>query len=158
MPGGQRSHKTDAAYSSVPKCNLMRSSSANRDAKTAFTSVCHPSLSCPVPSLSYSTFLSHSQQTLYPGEISLTLAQNGVCLNRDCSTGLISEINYISDTNSKRFGSARPSLHDEAPDLHPLPTQAAHPPSVGAALGGQSVNPKPAEPRFQPPHDDVCYP
>lgn len=151
MPGGQRSHKTDAAYSSVPKCNLMRSSSANRDAKTAFTSVCHPSLSCPVPSLSYSTFLSHSQQTLYPGEISLTLAQNGVCLNRDCSTGLISEINYISDTNSKRFGSARPSLHDEAPDLHPLPHPGSPPTLRGCCSGRAEREPKTSRAPFPAP-------
>lgn len=129
MVGGQCSQKTDAGYSSVPKCNLKRRFSVTRDAKTVSTSVSHP---CPLLSLSlpYPSFVSLSQKTLYPAKISVTLISNGTCLNQDCSAGPITQSNYVAGIHLKRFGSARPGLHEEAPALHLLP----HPAQSAALL------------------------
>lgn len=118
MLGGQCSRNADADSSSVPKCNLMRSFSAKRDAKTASTSVSHPSLSCPVP-FPVLFHISESLTTHFTPRRDFHHARsNGLCGNQDCSAGSIYEIDDLSDTNWQRFGSARPTLRYGAPHLH----------------------------------------
>lgn len=91
-----------------------------RDAKTA------PFLSLSLP---YPAFISHSQNTLYPATISITLHQTGLAL-----PGLFLKV-IILDTNLERFGSARPGLQQQQlytwyPIQH---SRAPFPPSPGTA-------------------------
>lgn len=97
MVSGQCLQNTGADHSSVPNCNLKRTVQLSEMLKLPLLSL----------SLPYPAFISHSQNTLYPATISITLHQTGLAL-----PGLFLKV-IILDTNLERFGSARPGLQQQ---------------------------------------------